>query len=227
MLSTLLSLGFLFQFTTDSLTVCNFWSGSTLLGTFAIYDHMLVDLFNMFLSLPGNLLCFVPPFKPYMIQVFVKDWHGKNHIFRLIQTATVSDLEKQIYVKFKLPHSEYWLSGPGGNKMKSREQLVDLTTIHIRGRLFGGSDKCCIKGCSEKASRKKITCLGGVYELKMTPDILCQANDLPLYICNHHYYFQKQCGHKPKRLYQSVQYGKKNFKTSEKNEMDDVFLCLV
>lgn len=83
-----ISIGFLYQFINESLTVCNFWSGSTLLGTYAIYDHMLVDLFNMFLSLPGNLLCFVPPLKPYMIQVFVKDWHGKKHIFLLIQTAT-------------------------------------------------------------------------------------------------------------------------------------------
>ena len=102
-----------------------------------------------FLSLPGNLLCFVSPFKPYMVQVFVKDWHGKTHLFRLLQTATVSDLQKQLLVKFKLPTSEYWLGSPQGNKMENQEKLVDLTTVHIRGRLLGGINKCCIKGCTE------------------------------------------------------------------------------
>ena len=73
--------GSLFQFTSESLSLCNFWSFSTLLGIFSIFEYVLVDLFNIFLSLPGNLLCFVSPFKPYMVQIFVKDWHGKTHIF--------------------------------------------------------------------------------------------------------------------------------------------------
>ena len=54
----LFSLGFLFQLTCESLTVLNFFSGSNLLGIFAIYEHILVDLFNMSLFIPGNLLCF-------------------------------------------------------------------------------------------------------------------------------------------------------------------------
>ena len=161
-----------------------------------------------------------------MIQVFVKDWYGKSHIFRLLQTATVLDLENQLSVKFKVPQSEYWLSGPGGNKMENHEKLVDLSTIHMRGRLFGGSDKCCIKGCSEEASGRTITCLAGVYELKITPDILCQANvnDLPLHICNHHYYFQRKRGHKQKQyLRSSVKCSQKIFRTSKKTETDDCF----
>ena len=44
---------------------------------------------------------------------------------------------------------EYWLGGPRGNKMENQEKLVDLTTVHIRGRLFGGVNKCCIKGYTE------------------------------------------------------------------------------
>ncbi len=51
----------------ESFSVCNFWSGSTLLGIFLVLDFTLVDLFNIFLSLPGNLLCFISPIKPYMI----------------------------------------------------------------------------------------------------------------------------------------------------------------
>ena len=134
-----------FQFTSDTVSLCNIWSFSTLLGFFAVFEFMLIDLFNIFLSLPGNLLCFVSPFKPCMVHIFVKDWHGKTHVFRLLQTATVSDLEKQILVKFKLSSSEYWLSGPRGNKMASQDKLIDLTTVHIRGRLLGGINKCCIK----------------------------------------------------------------------------------
>lgn len=153
-------MGFLFvQFTGESLTACNFWSGSTLLGIFTTFEYMLIDLFNMFLSLPGNLMCFIPAFQPFMIQVFVQDWHGKTHIFRLPQSATVSDLENQISIKFKLPHSYYWLSGPKGEPMKNNDILIDQTTINIRGRLIGGKNMCCIKGCSEE---RKISCLTGV-----------------------------------------------------------------
>ncbi|KAL9964720.1 hypothetical protein ACROYT_G028400 [Oculina patagonica] len=163
------------------------------------------------------------PKLPYMIQVFVKDWHGKTTIFRLLQNATVSDLQKQILIKFKLPSTEYWLSGPGGNKMSNQEALVDLTTVHIRGRLLGGINKCCIRGCEEEASHKKITGLTGIYELKTAPDDLGQGNDLSFFICNHHYYFERRRGHKPKRLYSSVQNARKIFKTSEKAETNECF----
>ena len=33
--------------------------------------------------------------------------------------------------------------------MASQDKLIDLTTMHIRGRLLGGINKCCIKGCTE------------------------------------------------------------------------------
>ena len=34
--------------------------------------------------------------------------------------------------------------------MASQDKLVDLTTVHIRGRLLGGINKCYInKGCTE------------------------------------------------------------------------------
>ena len=212
-----------FQFTSDTVSLCNIWSFSTLLGFFAVFEFMLIDLFNIFLSLPGYLLCFVSPFKPCMVHIFVKDWHGKTHVFRLLQTATVSDLEKQILVKFKLSSSEYWLSGPRGNKMASQDKLIDLTTVHIRGRLLGGINKCCIKGCTEDVlSKRRLQCMAGVYELKMAPEDLCQANDIPLFVCQHHYYFQKKRGHKPKRLYSSILLPPKiSLKTKEKTEAND------
>ena len=53
-----------FQFTSGTFSICNFWSFSTLLAIFSVFEFMLIDLFNIFLSLPGNLLCFVSPFKP-------------------------------------------------------------------------------------------------------------------------------------------------------------------
>ena len=154
-----------------------------------------------------------------MVHIFVKDWHGKTHVFRLLQTATVSDLEKQILVKFKLSSSEYWLSGPRGNKMASQDKLIDLTTVHIRGRLLGA----CIKGCTEDVlSKRRLQCMAGVYELKMAPEDLCQANDIPLFVCQHHYYFQKKRGHKPKRLYSSILLPPKiSLKTKEKTEAND------
>lgn len=109
-----------------------------------------------------------------MVQVFVKGWYGKTRIFRLPKTATVSDLEKQISVKFKLSSGDYWLSGPGGNKMTNQDKLVDLTTVHIRGRLLGGINKCCIKGCTRDAvSQRRLQCMAGVYELKIAPENLC------------------------------------------------------
>ena len=160
-----------------------------------------------------------------MLQVFVKDWYGKTHIFRLLQTATVSDLEKQILVKFKLSSSDYWLSGPGGNIMASQDKLVDLTTVHIRGRLLGGINKCCIKGCTRDAvSQRRLQCMKGVYELKIAPENLCDANDIPLFVCDHHYHFQKKRGHKQKRLYSSVLHAQKMhvpFKTKDKTEADN------
>ena len=212
-----------FQFTSGTFSLCNFWSFSTLLRIFSVFEFILIDLFNIFLSLPGNLLCFVSPFKPYMMHIFVKDWHGKTHVFRLLQTATVSDLEKQILVKFKLSSNEYWLSGPRGNKMASQDKLVDLTTVHIRGRLLGGIYKCCIKGCTEDViSKRRLQSMAGVYELKMAPEDLCQANDIPLFVCNHHYYFKKKRGHKPKCLYSSVLHTPKtSLKTKEKTEAND------
>ena len=215
--------GSLFQFTSDTFSLCNFWSFGTLLGVLSIFEYVLVDLFNIYLSLPGNLLCFVSPFKHYMLQVFVKDWYGKTHIFRLLQTATVSDLEKQILVKFKLSSSDYWLSGPGGNKMASEDKLVDLTTVQIRGRLLGGINKCCIKGCTRDAvSQRRLQCMKGAYELKIAPENLCEANDIPLFVCDHHYHFQKKRGHKQKRLYSSVLQAQKihvPFKTMDKKEV--------
>ena len=89
-----LFLAFLFQFTANSFTIVNVCSGDTILTVFALYECILVHLFNIFLFLPGNLLCFVPHFNPYVIQVFVTDWYGKSHIFRLIQNTTVNDLNK-------------------------------------------------------------------------------------------------------------------------------------
>ena len=53
-----------FQFTSGTFSLFNFWSFSTLLGIFSVFEFMLIDLFDIFLSLPGNLLCFVSPFKP-------------------------------------------------------------------------------------------------------------------------------------------------------------------
>ena len=99
---------------------------------------------------------------------------------------------------------------PGGKKMEGNEKLVNLVTFHIRGRLLGGTNKCCIRGCTEEASWRKITCLSGIYELKITPDMLSQTNDLPIYICN-----QRRRGHKPKKLYSSVKNAKKLFKKSQ------------
>ena len=110
------SFTYLFQLTATQFTVSNFWSVDTILGVVSICEYILFDLFNMFLSHPGNLLCFRPPFKAHMIQVFVKDWYGKSHIFSLLQNATISHLKKQVSVKFKIPHNMYWLSGPGTKK---------------------------------------------------------------------------------------------------------------
>ena len=189
--------GYLFQFTCKTFSLHNFWSFGTLLGFFSTFEYVLVDLFNIFLSLPGNLLCLVSLFKPYMVQAFVKDWYGKTHVFRLLQTATVSHLEKQISVKFKLSSSDYWWSGPGGIEMTDQDKLVDLTTVHIRGRLLGGINKCCIKGCTRDAvSQRRLQSMKGVYELKIAPENLCAVNDIPLFVCNHHYHFQKKPLHK-------------------------------
>ena len=63
--------------------------------------------------------------------------------------------------------------------------------------------------------------MAGVYELKITPEILCQANDIPLFICEHHYYFQTKHGHKPKRLYSSVLHAQKIPFKKEKTKEDD------
>ena len=49
--------------------------------------------------------------------------------------------------------------------MENHEELHNQDTIHIRGRLFGGTNMCCIIGCSEETSSRKISCLAGVYEL--------------------------------------------------------------
>ena len=221
-LALLLIMAVLFvQFTGEPLTFSNFWSSDTLFGISATFEFMLVDLFNMFLSLPGNILCFIPQFQTLMIQVFVKDWHGKTNIFLLPKNATASDLRKQISIKFKLSRSHYWLNGPQGHNLENHQELHNLDTIHIRGRLFGGTNMCCIKGCSQKASNRNISCLAGVYELKIPPHILRQASDIcNLYICNHHYYFHQKRGHKPRRLYSSVEYAKKIL-LSNKSELND------
>ena len=76
----LFSLGFLISLQLDIFLSCLFFQVKLL----AIYDIMLIDLLNMFLSLPGNLLYFVPTFKPYFSQVFIRDWFGKTHVFRLL-----------------------------------------------------------------------------------------------------------------------------------------------
>ena len=221
------SLAYLFQLTATQFTVSNFWSVDTILGVVSIYEFILVDLFNIFLSLPGNLLCFIPQFKSCMIQVFVKDWYGKSHIFHLNQTATISALRKQISVKFKIPQNVYWLSGPERNLTKNNEKLVNLTTFQMRVRLFGGNDECCIKGCPEIASNRKVNCLTGVYELKLSPDMLSQANDLNVNICHHHYNLQRKRGHKPKRLHSSILYATPRIaKTDDKSENDDMFSLL-
>ena len=67
----------------------------TIRNIISVFEFMLIDLFNIFLSLPGNLPCFVSPFEPYMVHIFVKDWHGKTHVFRLLQTAPVSDQQNK------------------------------------------------------------------------------------------------------------------------------------
>ena len=67
--------------------------------------------------------------------------------------------------------------------MASQDKLVDLTTVHIRGRLLGGINKCYIKGCTEDIiSKRRLQSMAGVYELKMAPEDLCQANDIPLFV---------------------------------------------
>ena len=69
--------------------------------------------------------------------------------------------------------------------MASQDKLVDLTTVHIRGRLLGGINKCCIKGCTEDViSKRRLQSMAGVYELEMAPEDLCQANDIPLFVAN-------------------------------------------
>ena len=111
--------------------------------------------------------------------------------------------------------------------MEQHENLVNLTTIHIRGRLNGGTNTCWIKGCTEETSKRKISCLAGVYELKLPPDILQQENDLStsLYICNHHHYFQTKRGHKPRKLYSSVENAKKNILVTKIDTSD--LLCFL
>ena len=107
--------------------------------------------------------------------------------------------------------------------MADQDKLVDLTTVHIRGRLLGGINKCCIKGCTRDAvSQRRLQCMKGVYELKIAPENLCAANDMPLFICDHHYYFQNKRGHKCKPLYSSVLHAQKiPFKTKDITEADD------
>ena len=111
--------------------------------------------------------------------------------------------------------------------MTDNDKIVNFTTFEIRGRVLGGSDECCIKGCPEIASNRKITCLAGVYELKLSPDLLSQANDHNINIWNHHYYLQKKRGHKPKRIYSSVESAqRKGYETDAKSERDDWFSLL-
>ena len=85
--------------------------------------------------------------------------------------------------------------------------------------MLGGQDQCCIKGCSEKASFRKITSLAGVLELEIEPDLISQVNELNIRICNYHYYFDKQRGHKQKQFYHSVVYSsRKHFEASDKSD---------
>ena len=52
------------QFTSETCSLCNFWSFGTLLGILSIFEYVLVDLFNIVFSLRGNLLCFMSQIKP-------------------------------------------------------------------------------------------------------------------------------------------------------------------
>ena len=65
------------KLTGESLTFSNIWSGGTLFGIFSTFECLLIDLLNIHLYLPGNLLCFIPSFKKFVIEIFVQDWHGK------------------------------------------------------------------------------------------------------------------------------------------------------
>lgn len=107
------------QFTGEPLTVSNFWSSDTLFGISATFEFMLVDLFNMFLSLPGNILCFIPQFQTLMIQVFIKDWQGKTHMFRLPKNATTVRPKKtdfkSMYTFLQLLLVK-WSTGPKSGK---------------------------------------------------------------------------------------------------------------
>ena len=47
---------FFVKLTGESLTVSNLLSGSTLLGILSTFEYTLIDLLNLYLSLPGNLL---------------------------------------------------------------------------------------------------------------------------------------------------------------------------
>ena len=60
--------------------------------------------------------------------------------------------------------------------MTNQDKLVDLTTMHIRERLLGGINKCCIKGCTRDAeSQRRLQCMAGVYELKIAPENLLSS----------------------------------------------------
>lgn len=117
----------------------------------------------------------------------------------------------------------FWLTGPGADNNADYEKLPDLATFQMRARVFGGNDKCCIKGCPEIASNRKIKCLTGVYELKLSPDFLRQTNFQDIYICNHHYYLHKKHGYKPNQPHSKAKHAsqttsKTDFQSHKKDD---------
>ena len=115
---------FLLQLTGNSLTVCSFLSGGNLLAVLEMNEYVLIDLFNVFISSWKFIVLFLN--LDHILYKFLSETGMENHIFRLTQNATLSDLSKQISVKFKIPHSEYWLSGPDGNKMENHEYKIEI-----------------------------------------------------------------------------------------------------
>ena len=109
-------------YTGEPLKVSNFWSSDTLFGILSTFEYVLFIYFNcltcFYLSL-GNKLCFIAQFQTLMIQVFVKDWHGKTHMFRLPKNATTVRPKKtdfnSIYT-FLQSLLVKWSTGPKSGK---------------------------------------------------------------------------------------------------------------
>ena len=82
---------------------------------------------------------------------------------------------------------------------------------------------CCIKGCPEIASNRKVTCLTGVYELKQSPGFLKQSNSQEINICNHHYYLNTKRGHKPNQPHSKAKHASQTASKTDfhSNKRDD------